>query len=99
MAVLLWSENAGALGNSIRTGRRVFLSAEEFRPEAEALDERLDALLDDALALMAENAGESKPSPLVKAWSLGRAVARSQALRHKAMHGEVRAMLWQGAGP
>ena len=95
MAVLIWREEREQVYNSIRTGRRVFLSAEEFRPEAEALDERLDELLDDALALMAENAGEGKPSPLVKAWSLGRAVARSQALRHKAMHGEVRAMLWQ----
>ena len=48
MAVLVWSERDGTLGNSIRSGRAVSLSVEEYRAEAEALDQHLDDLLDMA---------------------------------------------------
>lgn len=95
MAVLIWSEEEGELVNRVRSGRRVFLSAEEMRPEAEALDRELDGLLDDALELVNELAGDKKASPFMKSWSLGRAIARSGALSHEAMQGEKKELLWE----
>ncbi len=95
MPVLLWSERDGVRATEVRTGRPVRLSAEELRPEAEALDPKLDALLDDALALLAEGAGDAQPTPLLKAWVLGRAVACAGVLQDAALRGEVREVLWQ----
>ena len=99
MAVLLWSEQDGILNNEIRSGWRVFLSAEEFRPEAEALDARLDVLLDmawSALAIIAKDkGGELVPESFDQVWTVGRAVWREGVLRHEAMKGEVRHLLWQ----
>lgn len=99
MAVLVWSERDGALGNSIRSGRRVALSAEEFRPEAEALDQQLDALLDmawQALTIITRHEkGKARFNSFEQVWVLGRAVYVSDILRHEAMQGEVRTLLWQ----
>ena len=95
MAVLIWREEEGVLINHIRSGRHVFLSAEEMRPEAELLDRELDLLLDDALNQIEEYANEKKATPLLKSWSIGRAVARSGVQYHKAMHEEKREMLWE----
>ena len=94
MPVLLWSERDGVRATEVRSGRSVRLSTEEFRAEAEALDPQLDALLDDALALLAEQAGDAKPTPLLKAWVLGRAVARAGVLQSAALRDEVRELLW-----
>ncbi len=99
MAVLVWSERDGALGNSIRSGRRVALSAEEFRPEAESLDQQLDALLDmawQALTIITEHVnGKARFNAFEQVWVLGRAIYVSDILRHEAMQGEARTLLWQ----
>ena len=103
MAVLIWSEREGVLGNSIRTGRRVSLSAEEFRSEAEALDSKLDGLLDmawHALAVITQHRnGQPRFNAFEQVWVVGRAVHFSQIMRHEAMQGEVRALLWQALTP
>lgn len=103
MAVLIWSDRDGALGNSIRSGRRVALSAEEFRPEAEALDRQLDDLLDmawQALAVISQRKnGLSKFNSFEQVWVLGRAVHLSEVMRHEAMQGEIRTLLWQALTP
>jgi len=103
MAVLIWSERDGALGNSIRTGRRVALSAEEYRPEAETLDIRLDALLDmawHALTIITRHEnGKARFNSFEQVWVLGRAVHVSEILRHEAMQGEERILLWQALTP
>ncbi|MDE2856700.1 MAG: hypothetical protein OXN94_02505 [Chloroflexota bacterium] len=99
MAVLVWSDRDGSLGNSIRSGRRVALSAEEYRPEAEALDKQLDAVLDmawQALNIITRRKdGKPRFNSFEQVWVLGRAVYISEILRHEAMRGEVRTMLWQ----
>lgn len=99
MAVLVWSDHDGSLGNSIRTGRRYALSAEEFRPEAEALDERLDDMLDmawHALTLIARRENDrTRLNSFEQVWVLGRAVHISEVMQQEAMQGEVRAVLWQ----
>ena len=103
MPVLIWSERDGALGNSVRTGRRYSLSAEEYRPEAEALDQALDDLLDmawHALKLITKRKnGKPRFDAFEQRWVLGRAVHVSEILRHEAMQGEVRSLLWQALTP
>lgn len=103
MAVLIWSDRNGVLGNSIRSGRRVALSAEEFRPEAEALDRQLDDLLDmawQALTIITDQRnGKPKFNSFEQVWVLGRAVHLSEVMRHEAMQGEVRTLLWQALTP
>lgn len=99
MAVLVWSERDGSLGNSIRSGRRVSLSAEEYRTEAEALDLQLDDVLDmgwHALTLITRH-DNGKPhfDTLEQAWVWGRTIHLSNVLRHRAMIGEQRILLWQ----
>lgn len=99
MAVLVWSDRDGILGNTIRSGRRVALSAEEFRAEAEALDQQLDALFDmawHALTIISRREkGKARFNSFEQVWVLGRAVFISEVLRHEAMQGEVRTLLWQ----
>ncbi|MCY3717209.1 MAG: hypothetical protein OXG92_12165 [Chloroflexi bacterium] len=103
MPVLVWSDRDGTLGNSIRTGRRVALSAEEFRPEAEELDRALDDLLDmawHALTIITQRKnGKPSLNSFEQAWVLGRAVSASEILRHPAMQGEERGLLWQALTP
>ena len=99
MAVVVWSDREGVLGSTIRSGRRVALSAEEYRAEAEELDEQLDAVLDmawHALTLITrrEN-GKARLNSFEQVWVLGRAVHISEILRHEALQGEARALLWQ----
>ncbi len=99
MAVLIWSDRDGVLGNSIRSGRRVALSAEEFRAEAEALDLVLDTTLDMAshtltLITRHEN-GRENPNSFEQVWVLGRTVNINSILRQEAMLGETRNILWQ----
>lgn len=100
MPVLIWSVDDDSLGNSIRSGRRVALSAEEFRPEAEALDRELDNLLDmafNALTVISQRnkSGKMRYDSFEQVWVLGRAVAATEILQHEAMQGEMHTMLWQ----
>ena len=103
MPVLIWSDRDNRLGNSIRTGRRYSLSPEEFRPEAEALDRELDAMLDmawQALNLITRRKnGKPRFDAFEQRWVLGRAVHVSDILRHEAMQGEEHFLLWQALTP
>jgi len=103
MPVLVWSDRDGALASSIRTGRRVSLSAEEFRPEAEDLDRALDALLDmawHALKVITRHENDKlQLNSFEQAWTLGRAVFVSGILNHDALQGEERSLLWQALTP
>ena len=103
MPVLIWNERDGILGNSIRTGMRIHLSAEEFRPEAEALDRALDDLLDEAWhalnIITRRKNGEPRYDAFEQRWVLGRAVYVNEILRHPAMEGEYRQYLWQALTP
>ena len=99
MPVLVWSDRDGILGNSIRTGRRYRLSAEEFRAEAEALDQTLDALLDMAwhalVVITSRKDGKPRFNSFEQVWALGRAIHVCDIMRHEAMQGEERLLLWQ----
>ena len=103
MPVLIWRDRDGVLGNSIRSGRRVTLSAEEYRAEAEALDYALDALLDmawHALTIITRHKnGKARFNSFEQVWVIGRAVHISEVLRHEAVKGEERVFLWQALAP
>ena len=99
MAVLVWSERDGVLGNSIHSGRRVALSAEEYRPEAETLDQQLDSVMDmawHALTIITRRVnGKPRFDTLEQAWVWGRTIHLSNVMRHPALIGEQRILLWQ----
>lgn len=100
MPVIVWNADSEYVGSIVRTGRRFTLSAEEFRPEAEALDRELDDLLDmafHALTVISRRAksGKIHLDSFEQVWVLGRAVTVTEILRHDAMQGEIRTMLWQ----
>lgn len=99
MAVLIWSEHDDVLGNSIISGRRFALTAQEFRPEAEAMDQELDAVLDmawHALTVISKHKdGKPRFNTFEQVWVLGRAVYFSGVMRHEAMQGELRTTMWQ----
>ncbi len=103
MAVLVWSDRDSVLGNTIRSGRRVVLSAEEYRAEAEALDQKLDALLDmawHALTIITEHKhGKPRFNAFEQVWVLGRTVHISEVMRQEAMQGEVHSLLWEALTP
>ena len=103
MAVLVWNDRDGVLGNSIRTGRRYRLSAEEFRAEAEDLDRALDDMLDmawHALAIITQHKnGKPRFNSFEQVWILGRAIFVSDIMRHAALLGEERLLLWQALTP
>ncbi len=103
MPVLIWNFENDSLGSVVRTGRRFALSAEEFRPEAEALDRDLDDLLDEAWhalnIITRRTNGEPRFDAFEQRWVLGRAVYVSEILRHEAMLGEERRFLWQALTP
>ena len=103
MAVLVWSESDGALGNIVRSGRRVMLSAEEFREEAEALDAALDEALDmawQALTIITERVnGSSRFNSFEQVWMLARAVRVNGILQQEGMRREVRTILWEALVP
>ena len=103
MAVLIWTEEDGELVNRIRSGRSVFLSAEEMRPEAEALDRELDDLLDMAWEnhnkIIESNEGNPKIVSFEQVWVLGRMVSEKGVFSHDALRGEARTLLWQALVP
>lgn len=83
--------------SKILTGWDTVLDPEEFRPVAEELDQRLDRVLDDAVARLAspEVASVQADSKFKMLWSFGRAVKDSGILNHHAMKNEKQIFLWR----
>lgn len=98
MPVKFWEERPdGSIGSRIVTGWDTTYYGEEFRPEAEDLDQRLDEVLDAAVELT-----HTTPVTTVSAdpkfkmiWCFGRAVKDSGVLTHPALKSEKQRLLWR----
>ena len=91
MPAKFWTkEQDGSIGSKIITVWDTLYDGEEFRSDAERLDEMLDIVLDDALAVLAspEVTTVHADSKFKMLWSFGRTVKDSGVLVHPAVKGE-----------
>ena len=96
MPVKFWEEGPdGSIGSRIITGWDTTYYGEEFRPDAEDLDQRLDEVLDAAveLILAPHVAIVQARSEFKVMWSFGRAVKQSGVLTHPALKTEKQILL------
>ena len=98
MPAKFWTkERGGSIGSKIITRWDTVYDGEEFRPNAEDLDEELDKVLDDAIAVLSSpEVASIQADPKFKMlWSFGRAVKNSGILSHPAMKNENQIFLWR----
>ena len=95
MPIKLWGvDESGLYTSTVRTMWRAGLGGEEFRPEADALDVAIDAVLDRAADLAAPAIqARSNRALFVKRWAIGRAITESGILESPYLEGESRADL------
>lgn len=92
----MWHENQdGKRYTKVKTSWNTEFDGEEHRDLAETLDAEIDKVLDNAVKLMDSRLELGAKREFIRTWSLGRAVAQSSILDHKAMQNEVRLNLWQ----
>jgi len=98
MPVKLWQQDkSGNFFSRIVTQWDNSLGGEEYREQAEELDQRLDEVLDDALKLVADLKKQHfDVSPkFLRTWSVGRVVRDSGILQLPALETERRQLLWR----
>ena len=96
MPVKLWEDRNGVLSNAVLIGgmSRGSLQGEGRRPEAEALDAEVDAMLDKAVILYGEAKAEQSRLSIVPRWVLGRAIEESGLLSSPNLDNREHAALW-----
>ncbi len=98
MPVKLWQQDkSGNFFSRIVTQWDNSLGGEEYREQAEELDQKLDEVLDDSLKLVADlKEQRSAVSPkFLRTWSVGRVVRDSGILQLHALETERRQLLWR----
>ena len=96
MPVKIWDRTSdGALTSRVETSRSQSYRGERYRADAEALDEEIDRMLDNAVALSAcapvVRAGQQS---FVKRWSVGRALAGSNLSESEHLETAEQRWLW-----
>ena len=94
MPVKIWNLENGQLTNSVKTSRDDSYRGEQYRGEAEALDEEIDRMLDQAAALSTGVSIAKIEQPIVKRWAVGRALAESQILESAHLDPDDDKWLW-----
>ena len=79
MPVKIWELKDGdVLASRVETERHDSLRGERFRADADELDRRIDAMLDEAVALSVSGPGaNASQGAFVRRWAVGRALAES----------------------
>ncbi len=98
MPVKLWQRDEdGGYSSKIVTKWDTALGGEEYRREAEELDEKLDGVLDDAIRML-----DSDPIKVIdvsikfkRIWCVGRSTYESGVLGLSALRTEQRVLLWR----
>ena len=78
MPVKIWDKRNGQLTNSVATSRGDSYRGERYRPDAEALDEEIDRMLDRAVELSDLDEECHSLALFVRRWAMGRAFAESR---------------------
>ena len=96
MPVKIWDRSSeGLLTNSVHTTRPTTLRGEEYRGEAEALDQQIDQILDRAAGLTSSAQTQGAASlAFIERWSLGRALAEASLLESSYLELDERKYLW-----
>ena len=96
MPIKIWErDDRGHVTSRIETSWPTRLGAEEYRAEAEALDEQIDTMLDWASELAsARPVEQDKIGEFVKRWAVGRAIVEFEVLESPYMASEERSHLW-----
>ncbi len=96
MPVKIWSTDAvGRYSSQVVTEWDRPLGGEEYRAEAEALDEQLDRVLDDALVRLVLAKPITANARFKRIWCVGRAVRESGIIASPALRTERRVLLWR----
>ena len=96
MPAKLWSQdNQGQYFSRVVTNWDRPLGGEEYRADAEDLDERLDAVLDDAISRIASTQAKGVNRRFVRIWCVGRSVSESKIVELPALRTERRVLLWR----
>jgi hypothetical protein len=94
MPVKVWELGSRGLESQVRTGWDVLWTAEEHREEAEELDQRLDALLDAAIATAGNLDNPLATEEFLRAWAIGRTLTDSKVASSPALVNERPELLW-----
>ena len=96
MPVKIWKRDEyGGHTSSVATSWTTRLGGEEYRAEADALDEQIDFVLDRARELaLSRPVEQEKAREFVKRWAIGRAIVESGVLDSPHMASEERKNLW-----
>ena len=95
MPVLIWDRDEnGGISSRVVTTRRSAFAGEEFRPEADQLDEKIDQTLNLAVELVSGLADQRRDSKFVSRRALGRALAVSNILGADELEVDERKFLW-----
>ena len=95
MPVLIWDRDEnGGISSRVVTTRRSAFAGEEFRAEADQLDEKIDQTLNLAVELVSRLADQRRDSKFASRWALGRALAVSNILGADELEVDERKFLW-----
>jgi hypothetical protein len=92
---LVWHQTESGPQSEVETDWPTFVTVEEWRVEAEELDQMLDDLLDGAVRRVADISTSGTPIEFTRAWSIGSSILDSGVLLAPAMKNEQRSTLWR----
>ena len=96
MPVKIWSRDpVGRYSSQVVTEWDRPLGGEEYRADAEGLDEQLDRVLDDALVRLVLSKSIAANARFKRIWCVGRAVKESGIIASPALRTERRVLLWR----
>ncbi len=95
MPVKIWEIDGDRLTSQVVTEWERVWTSEEFRAEADELDQQLDLVLDAAMARVAQSQTTQVPVEFLRAWAVGAWVNESDILRSPAKQREQPQLLWR----
>lgn len=95
MPVKIWEIDKSGLSSKVVTDWDTLWTAEEYREDAEELDQRLDGVLDSALQRVRSGRKTGVSPKFLRAWAVGRALEESEVYNSPALKNERRQILWR----
>ena len=95
MPVKIWEAGKNGLSSRVVTDWDTIWTSEEYREDAEELDQHLDGVLDGALKRIRNSRNTGVPPLFLRAWAVGRALMESGVFDSPALRNERRQILWK----